>query len=488
MLTEAFDWRAIFAVQAPVAAAALAAALHPRARWAPPDAGLSSRGLPIAAGVGLVLAFAALVGALFLAVLLVVTVWDYGPLAGAGIVSALPLAALAARPLSRRLTGSLDVAGGALLLAAGLTALALLPSTNPVYAILALAISGAGLGLALPPLTRASLGSEAEVARNGVFSVGARHLGLVVGLVAVAPLLAVALDEGSERATQNATAVILDAPLPLTQKLPIALDLYREFQAAPDGEIPDLTAPFEERADEPEVQQVGESLLETVEAALDAELPLVFRALGALRSTRGCDRAGASPEEAGGMSRRVQGLVALAALGVAALTLIVVELAQGARDYGEVAVDDPCTATVSVSGEGLDATAQQIVLDGLNGAACELGTTREELVLSFEPELGADIPWDRETIERAVRSGLLNSVDEAEDRGSIGGLLGDAAARADRARPARPPDRGRRRARRPAQAGWSAPLIFSITPLSAASTSSPAALATESATATTSSL
>ena len=122
------------------------------------------------------------------------------------------------------------------------------------------------------------------------------------------------------------------------------------------------------------------------------------------------------------MTRRAQGLVGLAALGVAALTLIAVELAQGARDYGELAVEDPCTATVSVSGEGLDATAQRILLDGLNGAACELGTTREDLVLSFEPELGADIPWDRETIERAVRSGLLRSLDEAEDRGSIGGI------------------------------------------------------------------
>jgi MFS family permease len=281
LLTEVFDWRAIFAVQAPVAAAALLAALHPRSRWARPDAAAPSGALPVAPNIGLVLAFAALVGALFLAVLLVVTVWDYGPLAGAGIVSALPLAALAARPLSRRLTASLDVAGGALLLAAGLTALALLPSTNPVYAVLALALSGAGLGLALPPLTRASLGGEGDVTRKGVFSVGARHLGLVVGLVAVAPVLAVALDDGAERATQNATAVILDAPLPLTQKLPIALDLYREFQAAPDGEIPDLTAPFEERADEPAVQEVGDSLLETVEAALTRSFRSSF-ALSAL--------------------------------------------------------------------------------------------------------------------------------------------------------------------------------------------------------------
>ena len=55
------------------------------------------RTLPANACLGLV--FGALVGALFLAVLLVISVWDYSPIAGAGIVSALPLAALPVRPL-----------------------------------------------------------------------------------------------------------------------------------------------------------------------------------------------------------------------------------------------------------------------------------------------------------------------------------------------------------------------------------------------------
>ena len=268
VLTEAFHWRAIFAVQAPVAAAAIAAAFDRRARAATTPASAPGR-LPLGAGLGLALAFAALVGALFLAVLLVVTVWDLGPLKGAGIVSALPLAALAVRPLSARLTGSIDVAAGAGLLAAGLVALALLPASSAVYATLALAIAGAGLGLALPPLTRATLDEEDDLERTTVFSVSARHLGLVVGLVAVAPLLAGALEKGGDVATMNATAVILDAPLPLTQKVPISLDLYREFQATPEGEIPDLTGPFDERAgDDPEVAEVRDDLLEAIQAPL----------------------------------------------------------------------------------------------------------------------------------------------------------------------------------------------------------------------------
>ena len=121
------------------------------------------------------------------------------------------------------------------------------------------------------------------------------------------------------------------------------------------------------------------------------------------------------------MTRR-HALLALAALGAAAVALLAVELSRGALDYGEVNVADPCTASVTFEGEGLDATVQRIALDGLNGAACELGVTREDLVLSLDPDRPKRIPWDQETIERAVRSGLLRSIEEAEDRGSIGGL------------------------------------------------------------------
>jgi hypothetical protein len=118
----------------------------------------------------------------------------------------------------------------------------------------------------------------------------------------------------------------------------------------------------------------------------------------------------------------VQGLLALGALGVAAAVLIAIELANGALDYGESKVADPCVARATFPGEGFEATIQRIVLDGLDGAACELNTTREELVLSIDPELGRDVEWGRETLERAVRAGLLEAIADAEARDSIGGL------------------------------------------------------------------
>ena len=122
------------------------------------------------------------------------------------------------------------------------------------------------------------------------------------------------------------------------------------------------------------------------------------------------------------MSRRSQGLLALGLLGLAAAVLIGIELAKGALTYGESKVADPCEQRQTFAGEGFQATLQRIVLDGLDGAACELNTTREELVLSIDPELGRDVEWDRETLERAVRSGLFEAINDAQERGGIGPL------------------------------------------------------------------
>jgi len=114
------------------------------------------------------------------------------------------------------------------------------------------------------------------------------------------------------------------------------------------------------------------------------------------------------------------GLLALAALGLAAVILIAVELARGGASYGSVATEHPCAQRAAFQGGGLDATVQRIVLDGLDGAACRLGTTREQLVLSFSGT--GPTRWSRKTIERAVRAGLLHAVDQAQARGDVGSL------------------------------------------------------------------
>ena len=69
-LTQAFDWRAIFVFQAPIAGVALLAAFgsHVRSPTLDPSRGPLRRTFP--ANVALALVFGALVGALFLAVLL----------------------------------------------------------------------------------------------------------------------------------------------------------------------------------------------------------------------------------------------------------------------------------------------------------------------------------------------------------------------------------------------------------------------------------
>jgi len=245
VLTQAFDWRAIFAAQAPFAALALVGVLRSRTGvlaeegWRPSLA----RTLPANACLGLL--FGALVGALFLAVLLVISVWDYSPIAGAGIVSALPVAALAARPLERRLPRLTAVCGGAALLAAGLIGLALLPSASVPLAVWALALCGAGLGLAVPVLSNAALDLGDGLTRSGTLTVGARHLGLVLALVLIAPLLASKVPAAGDQALLRGTAVLLDAPIGLDKKVPVALDLDKAFARAQEGETPDLREPFD---------------------------------------------------------------------------------------------------------------------------------------------------------------------------------------------------------------------------------------------------
>jgi len=244
VLTQAFDWRAIFVVQAPVAALGLVGVWrgHPEAEaeegWSP----TLRRTLPANACLGLL--FGALVGALFLAVLIVISVWNYSPIGGALIVSALPAAALAARPLGRRLSGLVAVCGGAGLLAAGLVGLALLPYASVWMAIWALALCGAGLGLALPVLSNAALDREAGLTRSGTLTVGARHAGLVLALALIAPLLASKVPAAGDRALLRGTAVMLDAKVGLDKKVPVALDLRKAFERAQAGETPDLSQPF----------------------------------------------------------------------------------------------------------------------------------------------------------------------------------------------------------------------------------------------------
>ena len=270
-LTEAFDWRAIFLVQAPVAALALPVALTARARAAPRRGTSSPTRIALSANVALALVFAALAGALFLVVVLLVDVWGMSPLGAATAVSALPIATLVGGRLEGRPTGAATATGGVVALAAGLAGLALLPATSVPLVVWALALCGVGLGLALPFLTLRSLEGR-SLTTAGAYSIGARHAGLVLALVLVAPLLARGVDSGAERAALGATAAVLDAPVGVRDKIGLALALDATIDDTPRGSMPDVEAAFVGR----EREGVGE-LQTTIVDTLESTLTRSFR-------------------------------------------------------------------------------------------------------------------------------------------------------------------------------------------------------------------
>jgi hypothetical protein len=120
-----------------------------------------------------------------------------------------------------------------------------------------------------------------------------------------------------------------------------------------------------------------------------------------------------------------KGRMVLVALAVCALSLIAIELGLGAGSFGQPRLADPCTATAGPSGGGLNGAIQRFARATLDGAACELHTTREELVLSFVPQAGTKkIRWSKQTIDRALRAGL----DRAAHTVVGNGIVGDALA------------------------------------------------------------
>jgi predicted MFS family arabinose efflux permease len=266
ILTQLFNWRAIFVFQAPVALVALIAAFESHLQLE------SGRGgsVRVAANLGLGFIFGALVGALFLAVLLVITVWGLSPIAGAAAVSALPVLALAAGRLSGELSAWTAAAAGALLLAAGLIALALLPAISTAIVVAALALCGAGMGLAVPVLTRVTVEPDEGLVHAGTVTIGARHAGLVVALLLVAPLLSHDLQRGGHDALLGGAKVLLNADVPIRQQVPIALDLRSAVDHAPRGTVPDLAGPFDKHgaAHDERLRRVRDSLVGALKDAI----------------------------------------------------------------------------------------------------------------------------------------------------------------------------------------------------------------------------
>lgn len=269
LLTEAISWEAIFVVQVPFAALAVPAALAIRALpEEPPDQHRPA----IRPNLTLALLSAALTAALFLLVLLLVEGWGRSPAAAAITVSVVPLAALAAAPLARllRATHEVEVAAGCLLIAGGLVGLAIPPSAHLGWTVAPQALVGLGLGLTLDRLTAQAMELRLPRVRHAGWTIGARHLGVVVGLAILTPVFTADLMDAQEPAQEAITSLVLDAPLPAQDKIAIARALGDEL-ASQQEQVPDLHRAFDDLTVAPEDQaaldQLERDLQEQVESA-----------------------------------------------------------------------------------------------------------------------------------------------------------------------------------------------------------------------------
>jgi hypothetical protein len=78
----------------------------------------------------------------------------------------------------------------------------------------------------------------------------------------------------------------------------------------------------------------------------------------------------------------------------------------------------------------LQHTVEQIVLSGLDGAACKLHVSREDVVLAFASRdalsrFGRQHHVSAQQLDELVRAGLMRSIDDAENAGALNSTIAD---------------------------------------------------------------
>jgi hypothetical protein len=385
-LTQAFDWRAIFLAQIPLALAAAAASLAAgAARRAPVTAPLQDARSLIApaGGAGALVALAglsaALTAVLFLLVLLLVSGWSLEPLTAAAVVSVLPAAALAGARI--RASAALRASAGCALVGGGVLALAVLPGAAAGWVVAPEVLAGVGMGMALPALAGELLPERTP--GQAAWLLAARHAGITLALLLIAPVAAAQLDGAVADVRERGAALILDAKLPPLDKLELAGPLVADLdpvdprdalRAALDAQAPRFADDPEQRR---EYAELTERADETLVSGIEDGFRIAFVIAGALAL------AGAFvvlPRES--RSRTLALAATAAALALPALHAVArPEIAPAA-----VAIADPCARRELPGTGGIDGFVQDAALAALDRAACRFGSSREELALALADE------------------------------------------------------------------------------------------------------
>ena len=130
------------------------------------------------------------------------------------------------------------------------------------------------------------------------------------------------------------------------------------------------------------------------------------------------------------MTRAAPLVVAIAAVAA----VVVPYVALGGGSFKPTPVADPCVKREWRDPGDLQAVLEQVALWGIEGAACELGSSREELVLALRSErsldaFAAEHHIARADAERALQDGLVRTIHEAEAAGDLPGFVASLISR-----------------------------------------------------------
>ena len=120
---------------------------------------------------------------------------------------------------------------------------------------------------------------------------------------------------------------------------------------------------------------------------------------------------------------------------LASAVLLAAYAALGGARYEPAPVANPCAAREWRNPRGLEATLEQVVLSALDGAACNLGVSREELVLALRDKAALHAFATKHGIsqadaEEAVHKGLLRALDDADAHNALPGFVSSLARHA----------------------------------------------------------
>lgn len=410
-LTQAFSWRAIFLAQVPVAlVGAVACWAAAGTSTQEPDRSktleaadsaltIGPRGLRWRAAAALALLSAALTAVLFLLVLVLVAGWSYEPLEGAAVLTVLPVAAIA----GMRVRGDPRVraVAGALLVAGGVASLAAMVTASAWWAIAPEIAAGAGMGMALPALSEALLPERTPGDAARVLT--ARHVGITVALLLLAPIAANRLDDSIQHARDQEVAIMLDARLDPFSKIDLVGSLIGQVDTEdPRGDLDRAFATAQaDVGDESlaEFQAVRARADETVVAAVNDTFRPVFLIAAAFALAA-----------AAVLFVPMRSRLLVVAAGCAAAVFLTTTAVAVAVWPSPVPIADPCEPRDLPDTGGITGFAQDAALQGLDAAACHFGSSREELVLALANDEDAQRYEEKYGVDPQSPSSLLNNV------------------------------------------------------------------------------